>query len=192
MIVNQQFAGRFINRDAELGYLNSRYESRKPEFIIIYGRSRVDKTRLITEFLHGKPGIYFLPVKYSESENILMLQRQMGDFPREDSFMKMRIGGFEELFDEFFRRYRGDEIDIVATGADTDGARQLFIGEVNWSNLSRHEVTRILEDLHRKSDLIRWHNDAKHENYWIIAKQIEDEEMLRSGGVYAFDLGDII
>jgi len=63
---------------------------------------------------------------------------------------------------------------------------------VKWSNLSWHEVTRILEDLHRKSDLIRWHNDVKHENYGIIAKRIEDGEMLHSDGVYAFDLGDII
>jgi len=63
---------------------------------------------------------------------------------------------------------------------------------VKWSNLSWHDVTRILDDLHRKSDLIRWHNDARREHYGIIAKQIEDKEMLRSGGVYAFDLGDIL
>ncbi len=88
--------------------------------------------------------------------------------------------------------HRGDEIDIVATGADTDGARQLFAGVVKWSNLSRHDVTRILDGLHRKSDLIRWHNDARREYYGIIAKRIEDKETLRSGGVYAFDLGDIL
>ncbi len=88
--------------------------------------------------------------------------------------------------------HRGDEIDIVATGADTDGARQLFAGEVKWSNLSRHDVTRILDDLHRKSDLVRWHNDTRHEYCGIIAKRIEDKETLRSSGVYAFDLGDIL
>ena len=115
---------------------------------------------------------------------------------------------FEELVRDLIRRrrldigflpddcgawwYRGDEIDIVATGADTDGARQLFIGEVKWSNLSRHDVTRILDALHRKSDLVRWHNDARREYYGIIAKRIEDKETLRSGGVYAFDLGDIL
>ncbi|RLG21532.1 ATP-binding protein, partial [Methanosarcinales archaeon] len=63
MIVDQQLTYRFINRDQELKYLNSRYESGKPEFIIIYGRRRIGKTRLITEFLHGKAGIYFLPVE---------------------------------------------------------------------------------------------------------------------------------
>ncbi|MEA1908520.1 MAG: ATP-binding protein [Euryarchaeota archaeon] len=115
---------------------------------------------------------------------------------------------FEELIRDLIRRrrldigfspddcgawwYRGDEIDIVATGADTDGSRQLFIGEVKWSNLSRHDVTRILDDLHRKSDLVRWHNDERREYYGIIAKRIEGKETLRSGGVYAFDLGDIL
>ena len=68
----------------------------------------------------------------------------------------------------------------------------MFAGVVKWSNLSRHDVARILDDLRRKSDLVRWHNDARHEYYGIIAKQIKDKETLRSGSVYAFDLGDIL
>ena len=112
MIVNQHFAGQFINRDRELKYLNSRYESGRPEFIIIYGRRRIGKTRLITEFLNGKTGIYFLSLDYSESENIRLLQRQMGDLLGDDSFTKMRIAGFEELFSEFFR-WRQEEGRVV-------------------------------------------------------------------------------
>ena len=68
----------------------------------------------------------------------------------------------------------------------------MFAGEVKWSDLSRQDVTRILDDLHSKSDLVRWHNDARREHYGIIAKRIEDKEMLRSGGVYASDLEDIL
>ena len=110
--MNQHFAGQFINRDRELKYLNSRYESGRPEFIIIYGRRRIGKTRLITEFLNGKTGIYFLSLDYSESENIRLLQQQMGDLLGDDSFTKMRIAGFEELFSEFFR-WRQEEGRVV-------------------------------------------------------------------------------
>jgi len=39
---------QFINRKEELSILSRRYESKKPEFLIIYGRRRVGKTELIT------------------------------------------------------------------------------------------------------------------------------------------------
>jgi len=43
----QHYAGQFINRDYELDFLNNRYDSNNPEFIVLYGRRRVGKTRLI-------------------------------------------------------------------------------------------------------------------------------------------------
>ena len=42
----------FIGRKQELDFLNERYLSEKAEFITIYGRRRVGKTELITEFLN--------------------------------------------------------------------------------------------------------------------------------------------
>lgn len=53
----------FINRHEELNALNERYLSSRSEFIILYGRRRVGKTRLIKEFIKGKPAFYFLARK---------------------------------------------------------------------------------------------------------------------------------
>ena len=50
----------FVNRREELKALNSHYKSKKPEFIMIYGRRRIGKTELVTHFIKNKPNIYFL------------------------------------------------------------------------------------------------------------------------------------
>ncbi len=50
---------RFVNREDELSILESLYKNEKPQLVIVYGRRRVGKTRLILEFLKGKEGLYF-------------------------------------------------------------------------------------------------------------------------------------
>ncbi|MGB9730374.1 MAG: ATP-binding protein, partial [Thermoprotei archaeon] len=50
---------RFVNRKNELSILDSLYRSEKAQLVIVYGRRRVGKTRLLLEFLKGKEGLYF-------------------------------------------------------------------------------------------------------------------------------------
>ena len=47
-----------VGREKEIGFLTNVFESKKPEFLAIYGRRRVGKTYLIREFFKDK-GIYF-------------------------------------------------------------------------------------------------------------------------------------
>jgi len=58
----------FINRETDLDFLEGRYKSNKAELIIIYGRRRVGKTRLLQEFVRDKEHIYLIA---DVSENIL-------------------------------------------------------------------------------------------------------------------------
>ena len=58
----------FINRETDLSFLERRYKSDKAELIIIYGRRRVGKTRLLQEFVRDKEHIYLIA---DVSENIL-------------------------------------------------------------------------------------------------------------------------
>ncbi len=60
----------FIGRDRELATLNRLYSSSKFEFAVIYGRRRVGKTALITEFLKEKKAIYFMGVESSAKQNL--------------------------------------------------------------------------------------------------------------------------
>ena len=58
----------FVNRELDLGFLDEKHESNKTELIIIYGRRRVGKTRLLQEFVKNKEHIYLVS---DMSENIL-------------------------------------------------------------------------------------------------------------------------
>ncbi|MCR4660619.1 MAG: ATP-binding protein [Clostridia bacterium] len=49
----------FIGRKQEMDFLNERYLSNNAEFITIYGRRRVGKTELITEFCKDKDFIFY-------------------------------------------------------------------------------------------------------------------------------------
>lgn len=49
----------FIGREAELQFLNNKYEENKGQLIVLYGRRRVGKTETLREFCKGKPHIFF-------------------------------------------------------------------------------------------------------------------------------------
>ncbi len=51
---------KFVNRREELKILEEEYAREKASFIVIYGRRRVGKTRLIEEFVKNKK-IFLLP-----------------------------------------------------------------------------------------------------------------------------------
>lgn len=49
----------FIGRQAELKFLEDRYQSKRGEMIVLYGRRRIGKTETLREFCKDKPHIYF-------------------------------------------------------------------------------------------------------------------------------------
>lgn len=61
-----------VGRKYEQEELERQYESDAFEFAVIYGRRRVGKTTLISEFLKGKNAIYFQSVEASESQNLAL------------------------------------------------------------------------------------------------------------------------
>ncbi|MHA1895682.1 MAG: ATP-binding protein, partial [Candidatus Helarchaeota archaeon] len=48
---------KFINRKQELSILEKEWNKKNAQLIIVYGRRRIGKTRLLTEFLKDKKGI---------------------------------------------------------------------------------------------------------------------------------------
>lgn len=65
----------FIGRKNELGILNKLYNSDKFEFAVIYGRRRVGKTALISEFIKNKDAIFFTGVETNAKQNLDNLSR---------------------------------------------------------------------------------------------------------------------
>ncbi|AEM79357.1 AAA family ATPase [Thermoanaerobacter wiegelii] len=56
----------FIGREYELETLNRLYNEDKFHFIVMYGRRRVGKTTLLTEFCKDKPSIFFVAEEYND------------------------------------------------------------------------------------------------------------------------------
>ena len=69
----------FIGREKELRTLNDNY-ARNSSFVVIYGRRRVGKTTLITEFIKNKPALYFLATEEVESQNLRRFTDSLADF----------------------------------------------------------------------------------------------------------------
>ena len=81
--------------------------------------------------------------------------------------------------------YKDIEIDGIAID---DGTRTATFLETKWSTIGRRDSQRILSQLKEKAKQFRWNREK--ENYGIIAKRVEDKQMLRDQGYIALDLED--
>ena len=63
----------FIDRDQELAALEQMFQSELAEFFVLYGRRRVGKTELLTQFCKGKRSIYFLASQLKERDHLRQL-----------------------------------------------------------------------------------------------------------------------
>lgn len=71
----------FVNRTKELESLEKQYAADQSSLVIVYGRRRVGKTALITEFLKRHPNaLYFLATEESETQNLNYFKIQVAEF----------------------------------------------------------------------------------------------------------------
>ncbi|NIM14062.1 MAG: AAA family ATPase [Candidatus Aminicenantes bacterium] len=89
---------KFINRIAELEFLESIYASSGFQFVPIYGRRRIGKTELVKEFLKNKKGIYYLADTLAEKDQLVFLGKSVGEF-FDDMILKEQ--GFNDWYSFF-------------------------------------------------------------------------------------------
>ena len=82
-----------------------------------------------------------------------------------------------------------EEIDIIALNEKDN---EIFFIEYKWSNIKSKKAENIVRDLRRKAELIRWKDDVRKEKYGIIARRINQKEILKNKGYLSQDLEDII
>ncbi len=104
---------QFINRKFELKVLEERYKSKKPEFLILYGRRRVGKTELVLNFMKNKPSIYFLSEEKRDEENREDMQKIMGNFLKDEEFKLIKFENWSDLFKGFLKRIKRRTIIII-------------------------------------------------------------------------------
>lgn len=90
-----------VNRLEEINILNKSYLSKKPEFIIIYGRRRIGKTELVKQFIEDKKHFYFLARKESIQ---LEVDRFRKKFSKKFNIYLSETNDFETLFKEIIEK----------------------------------------------------------------------------------------
>lgn len=122
-----------IGREKEKDTIAKCLESKKPEFLVVYGRRRVGKTYLIREFFHEKFSFYSTGIPNEKTRNQLKAfnesLKNYGDDTRtipKDWF-------------EAFRRLRK----ILESGEVyhdvSSGKRVVFFDEVPWMDTARSD-----------------------------------------------------
>ncbi len=91
----------FSDRELELQFLERHYNTQAAEFVVLYGRRRVGKTELCLRFSRNRPTVYFLADRRPEHQLLQELKQEMGRFLQDESFAKLALTDWTELFQEF-------------------------------------------------------------------------------------------
>lgn len=104
---------RFVDRKAELESLNRFYNQDRFQFIPVYGRRRVGKTRLIQEFMKGKPAIYFLADSVAEQEQLKNLGKEVGGFFNDSILVDSGFKDWYQFFEYLKKNAKGRLLFII-------------------------------------------------------------------------------
>jgi AAA+ ATPase superfamily predicted ATPase len=103
----------FIGRERELRVLNDRYESGEFEFVAVYGRRRVGKTTLITEFCKDKKTILFPALETNAKDNLAALSAAVFAYTNPGATAAPTFSGFGQVFDYIAGLAKNERIVLV-------------------------------------------------------------------------------
>jgi AAA+ ATPase superfamily predicted ATPase len=88
----------FIDREEERALLEREWESSGGRLVILYGRRRIGKTRLIDEFIRDKPGILYIAEDASPHIQIARLKARCAEFFGDPLLAELDIRTWDQLF----------------------------------------------------------------------------------------------
>lgn len=89
---------RFIDREQELQTLQAEYDRPGSALVVLYGRRRVGKTTLISEFIRDKHALFFLASEESEAQNRTLFKEKAADFLNSDLLRNAEIKSWDTIF----------------------------------------------------------------------------------------------
>lgn len=102
----------FIGREKELETLNRLYNKDTFEFVVIYGRRRVGKTTLISEFIKDKRAIFYSGLESNEKQNLEMFSNSiMSSLTGADTNSIFK--DFNDAFEQIYSMARDERIVLV-------------------------------------------------------------------------------
>ena len=88
----------FINREDELGFLQKEYSRKGSSLVVLYGRRRVGKTALATEFAKEKCAIYFLASEENEIQNRLVFKNIIAEQTENELLLNAQVDNWDVIF----------------------------------------------------------------------------------------------
>ena len=89
---------QFVDRELEMETLQNEYERDGSALVVLYGRRRVGKTTLISEFIKDKKALFFLASEESEAQNRNAFKEKVADFIDSDLLRSADIKNWDVLF----------------------------------------------------------------------------------------------
>lgn len=88
----------FIDRDREMATLADEYNREGSSLVIMYGRRRVGKTTLISEFIKDKNALFFLASQESEAQNRNLFKDKAAEFIGSDLLRNANVSDWDTIF----------------------------------------------------------------------------------------------
>ena len=88
----------FVDREQEMDTLQKEYERDGSALVVLFGRRRVGKTTLISQFIQGKKALFFLASEESESQNRRSFQEKAAAFLNNDLLKNVEVKTWDVLF----------------------------------------------------------------------------------------------
>ncbi len=88
----------FINREKELDLLGKEYRKKQASFTAIYGRRRVGKTTLISQYIKDKPAIFYYATESSLENQLKQFSFQILSFLGKKYLKHHSFDSFEQAF----------------------------------------------------------------------------------------------
>ena len=89
---------QFVDRELEMETLQNEYERDGSALVVLYGRRRVGKTTLISEFIKDKKALFFLASEEAEAQNRNAFKEKVAEFIDSDLLRSADIKSWDALF----------------------------------------------------------------------------------------------
>lgn len=89
---------QFVDRELEMETLQNEYERDGSALVVLYGRRRVGKTTLISEFIKDKKTLFFLASEEAETQNRNAFKEKVAEFIDSDLLRSADIKNWDILF----------------------------------------------------------------------------------------------
>lgn len=138
---------KFIDRIDELKTLEKEYRRKGASFVVLYGRRRVGKTALISEFIKDKDAMFFLASEENENSNRRAFKEQVAAYTGNELLKESAVSQWDILFAEFVKK-------------KSDGKKILVIDEFQYLCKANKAFSSILQRI--------WELSLKEEDIMLL------------------------